>query len=299
MQFRRMMLIPLALLFLGVGIAPLFQEASAEVVVATPSMGKYLKKSRAYRHDANGLLVDPQDGDTVWVGHIVGNNDIFGGSGYGPYHIGRTDEYLVDPLPPFGHGNKVQTHPGAPVDKRNNAYWDWDRWNAGEADSLQGWWPVACPYGSVGGSNVPDYRRAFCGLDYGNVGNYVINQGSPKRTFGVRSYWHRDGGGHAGAGAPGRHSCRPVHRCALQAGVDAARRLVLGVVRSARARRPRVSGRDGAGRHGQLPQLGRASTTTATTATTRLAPSTSRTAPTTCTPATGRSGTSCCTAIST
>jgi hypothetical protein len=57
-----------------------------------------------------------------------------------------------------------------------------------------GWWPLARPFQSGDAVNVNDAARPFYGLDYGNQGNYVINQGSPKRTFGVTGYWHRDVG---------------------------------------------------------------------------------------------------------
>src|SRR5262249_27224277 len=109
--------------------------------------------------------------------------------GYGPYRIGRGDY-----RPGIGPG----TH--------YNGTWDWDHYGPAtpaqgsfpargvEDDSLMGWWPLARPFQSGDGVNVNDNARPFYGLDYGNQGNYVINQGSPKRTFGVVGYWHRDVG---------------------------------------------------------------------------------------------------------
>ena len=98
--------------------------------------------------------------------------------GYGPYKVGR--------------GTRL--HSGAASDFPNGV-WTFDHFQGGsDSDSLQGWWPVALPYGSVGGSNANDKDRPWFALDWGNQGNYVIPQGSPKRTFGVTGYWHRDGG---------------------------------------------------------------------------------------------------------
>ena len=133
------------------------------------------------------------DPDTVWIGHIADpawrpkdrNGNVMSAQsfptiatgGYGPYHVGRGDN-----RPGIGPGSSY------------NGVWDWDHLQPGEADSLMGWWPLARPYSSLPNLNFPDDKdRPFFGLDYGNLGNYVINQGL-KRTFGVTGYWHRDVG---------------------------------------------------------------------------------------------------------
>src|SRR5262249_6174838 len=85
-----------------------------------------------------------------------------------------------------------------------NGLWDWDHFQAGD-DTLQGWWPVARPGQSEGAGNTNDKVRGFFGLNYGNQGNYVIDQGA-KRTFGVTGYWHRD----AGNGAPPAYGPNPA-----------------------------------------------------------------------------------------
>src|SRR5262245_26203127 len=130
---------------------------------------------------------DPADPDTVWIGHIYDQTFTAGGTmpagGYGPYRVGR--------------GSGHPTKSGGTIG--DNGFWDFD-WFQGsfapgwaEKDSLQGWWPICRAYQS-GGTMFPDYRRAFFGLDHGNQANYVINQGSHKRTFGVVGLWHRDRG---------------------------------------------------------------------------------------------------------
>jgi hypothetical protein len=145
---------------------------------------------------------DVNDPDTVWIGHIadadwrprdrdgnpLGNPSIQTG-GYGPSRVGR-GEY------PLGIGPATQ-HDGV---------WDFDHFGAAtpaqggfparaaENDSLMGWWPLARPFQSGDAVSSDDRARPFYGLDYGNFGNYVINQGSPRRTFGVTGYWHRDVG---------------------------------------------------------------------------------------------------------
>src|SRR5580765_89618 len=154
------------------------------------------------------------DPDTIWIGHIAdatwvpkdrnGNpvpNSARNASGapsvagtvpvggYGPYHVGRGDN-----LP----GGDVTQGVAGGTGTSFNGIWDWDHFQAGD-DSLQGWWPMARPAQSEGAGNANDKARAFFGLNYGNNGNYVINQGTAyKRTFGVTGYWHRD----AGNGAP-------------------------------------------------------------------------------------------------
>jgi hypothetical protein len=145
--------------------------------------------SRAVRLRTSQDGIDP---DTVWIGHIADPGwrprDRFGNimsaasfptiatGGYGPYHVGR--------------GNN---RPGIGPGTSYNAVWDWDHLQPGESDSLMGWWPIARAYQSAGNVQPDDKLRPFFGLDYGNLGNYVINQGQ-KRTLGVTGYWHRDVG---------------------------------------------------------------------------------------------------------
>src|SRR5262245_48737293 len=137
---------------------------------------------------------DPADPDTVWIGHVYDQNWTAGGTmpagGYGPYRVGR--------------GPNLPTKSGGTIG--GNGVWDFDRFQGpfapggAEQDSLQGWWPIARAFQS-GATTFPDYRRAMFALDYGNQVNYVINQGQPKRTFGVTGLWHRDRGN--AAYAPG------------------------------------------------------------------------------------------------
>src|SRR5262245_23596026 len=129
------------------------------------------------------------DPDTVWIGHIAQSSWIpkdrngvnvpgVPAGGYGPSHVGRGRNF-----PGFGPNTDF------------NAVWDFDSFQAGETDSLQGWWPIARPFQSGDGTTPDDKKRPFYGFDYGNQGNYVLNQGTAnKRTFGVTGYWHRDRG---------------------------------------------------------------------------------------------------------
>jgi len=155
------------------------------------------------------------DPDTVWIGHIQGSTFVpkdrlgvdvpnsardangapttFGTvpvGGYGSFHVGRGT------MRPGGDVSMgVAGGPGTSF----NGIWDFDHFQAGD-DTLMGWTPIARPGQSEGAGNADDKKRGFFGLDYGNQGNYVINQGAAnKRTFGVMGYWHRD----AGSGAPG------------------------------------------------------------------------------------------------
>src|SRR5262245_52772697 len=125
--------------------------------------------------------IDPGDPDTVWIGHIYDPSWTAGGTmpagGYGPYHVGR------GPSRPVKSGGSIGS----------NGTWDFDRFQFTDQDSLQGWWPMVRAFQS-GATTFGDFRRAFFGLDHGNQINYVINQGAPKRTFGVVGLWHRDRG---------------------------------------------------------------------------------------------------------
>jgi hypothetical protein len=140
--------------------------------------------TRAARLRSSNLPHPGNDPDTVWIGHIDDPTFTAGGKmpagGAGPYHVGR--------------GQNFPKRSGLPVKLSDNGTWSFDVFQPGETDSLFGWWPVMRPFQSIGGSDNDDYQRPFMGLDYGNQVNYVINQGSPKRTFGVVGVWHRDPG---------------------------------------------------------------------------------------------------------
>lgn len=111
------------------------------------------------------------DGDTTWVGY----NPAFA-SADNPWEIG------VGANRPFAGSNNSR-----------RGYWDFDTPVAG--DSLQGWWPLRHWYSSTTGMPTDDKIRPWYFLETGNIVNYVINQGSPKRTFGVVGVWHADAPG--------------------------------------------------------------------------------------------------------
>jgi hypothetical protein len=122
------------------------------------------------------------DPDTTYIGHIgtagarpAPYHGVAGG--YGPFHIGS------------GPARSNGTTAG-----RDGA-WTWDDFQAGETDSLQGWWPYRHNYPFTEIASWPDDQRPWWCLDFGNVVNYVINQGTGnKRTFGITGMWHRDPG---------------------------------------------------------------------------------------------------------
>ena len=135
---------------------------------------------RNFQHHATKLRTSAgTDPDTVWIGHVTQT------AGYGPYHVGRGARMIS--------GGTVG---GGPLSKPTASYegtWNFDYFQAGETDTLQGWWPIAMPFASVGPSDKNDCERPWFGLDYGNQGNYSIPQGV-KRSFGVTGYWHADNG---------------------------------------------------------------------------------------------------------
>src|SRR5262245_17443297 len=140
--------------------------------------------TRAARLRTSFLPHPGNDPDTVWIGHVDSPAFTAGGKmpagGAGPYHVGR--------------GDNLPKRSGAPVKLSDNGTWSFDVFQPGETDSLFGWWPIARPFQSIGGSDNDDYQRPSLALDFGNNVNYVINMGSPKRTFGVVGVWHRDPG---------------------------------------------------------------------------------------------------------
>ena len=194
---------PYQLIFALLGVlmialpAGVFAQDTEEMTNGMPEYRQFVSKASRLRTS------DVNDPDTVWIGHIADatwrpkdkNGNVLGNAsiqtgGYGPYRIGRGEN-----RPGIGPG----TH--------YNGIWDFDHFGGPtaaqgsfpargtETDSLMGWWPLARPFQSGDAVNVNDKARPFYGLDYGNQGNYVINQGTGlKRTFGVTGYWHRDVG---------------------------------------------------------------------------------------------------------
>jgi hypothetical protein len=122
------------------------------------------------------------DPDTTYIGHIATTGARpapFHGvaGGFGPFHIGS------------GPARFNGTAAG------KDGMWTFDDFQPGENDSLQGWWPMHYLYPFIQINSQPDDQRPWFCLDYGNVTNYVINQGAGhKRTFGIVGAWHRDPG---------------------------------------------------------------------------------------------------------
>ena len=175
------------LLILGALASPIViapAVAQSDEVIEQAMIPEHPERARAARLRS---AQDPNDPDTVWIGHIYDHTFTAGGTmpagGYGPYRVGR------GPNRPTKSGGSIG----------DNGVWDFDRFQGpfapggAENDSLQGWWPLEKPFQS-GATTFPDYRYPFFALDYGNQVNYVINQGAPKRTFGVVGLWHRDRG---------------------------------------------------------------------------------------------------------
>lgn len=175
MQFRMRALLVTLLFGLASAAAFMLSTASADVVIRSP-MEQQLRVRAAKLRTSGG-----SDPDTVWIGHVNTATGLPGTpGGHGPHHVGRGSHLLVNGA--LGSATDF------------NGTWDFDHYQGGETDSLMGWWPVMCPFGSIGPTNFDDNLRPWFSLDYGNQGNYVIPQGSPKRTFGVVGYWHRDPG---------------------------------------------------------------------------------------------------------
>ncbi|HUO37172.1 MAG TPA: hypothetical protein VMU34_04680, partial [Mycobacterium sp.] len=195
MQFRRSMMSPVFTLLLAGVVASLVGTARAEVIHENPAAKAEGMKKQAASTRLRTSNTTTGDPDSTWIGHVVGSTGLPGvAGGYGPFHVGRGGYrplYAGNPSPantPAVGGDLTYSVAGA-----NNGYWDFDRFNPGETDTLQGWWPLVTPYQSVGGSNYNDRVRPFFGFDYGNEGCYVGND-TQKKTFGVISYWHRDAG---------------------------------------------------------------------------------------------------------
>ena len=157
-------LIPLAVVF---SVLISSRDSIADVMQAMMPEPRNVSRAARLRTAQDGL--PGNDPDTVWIGHIYDATYTAGGTmpagGYGPYHVGR--------------GANRPTRLGSTIG--DNGTWDFDRFQVGETDSLQGWWPVARVF-QGGPDTFSDIRYSFKGLDYGNTVNYVINQGAPKRT---------------------------------------------------------------------------------------------------------------------
>ena len=163
-----------ALLLIGalamVATSAFAQSDDVGLKLVNAKMAKELMRSRASRL---GVSAGP-DPDTVYVGKSYTNHTA-------PDNYWNV--YVGDYLPS--------------INNANNAFWDWDNSVGIQApDSLHGWWPTHRQYNSTGGLTLVDSDRPWWALDHGNIGNYVISQGSAaKRTFGVVGYWHGDPGG--------------------------------------------------------------------------------------------------------
>src|SRR5262245_54850865 len=194
----------LILLALVAGLIPVRARAQTGEGVQQAMVPERGKATRAAKLRTS---LDPTDPDTVWIGHIHDAAFTAGGTmpagGYGPYHVGR--------------GPNFPTKSGSTIG--SNGTWDFDRFQATDKDSLQGWWPMVRCFQS-GATTFPDYRRAMFALDHGNQVNYVINQGQPKRTFGVTGLWHRDRGNaaYAPADTAAGHNVQNVKWSATEVG---------------------------------------------------------------------------------
>ena len=181
--------------------ARVFAQAQSDEGIVVETLPESRGVTRAARLRSSQLPHPGNDPDTVWIGHIDDAAYTAGGKmpagGAGPYHVGR--------------GPNFPTRSGGTIG--DNGTWSFDRFQAGETDSLFGWWPANKPYQSTGSAVVNDFERAFFGLDYGNQVNYVLNSGriatpgdagylSPRRTFGVVGVWHRDHGNLVGGTVP-------------------------------------------------------------------------------------------------
>jgi len=87
---------------------------------------------------------NPADPDTVYIGHVgtTGPRPGIPGQqgGYGPFHIGRGPSATWSPTNPKGSSPWNASNPN------RDGMWTWDNFQAGESDSLQGWWPLRNRY---------------------------------------------------------------------------------------------------------------------------------------------------------
>ena len=163
--------------------------ASANLVLAATSedvssaeglklMNAQMAKELTSRASRLGTSNTGTDADTVWVG-------------YTPGQVSATNWWGVY----AGYGKDGYYRPINGVPHKG----DWDFETPVHGDSLQGWWPLINLYASTGGQTRTDRNRPWWALDFGNMANYVINEGNG-RTYGVTGVWHRDGG--SGQAAP-------------------------------------------------------------------------------------------------
>ena len=102
------------------------------------------------------------------------------------------------------------------------ANWDFDSYNGGACDSMQGWIPVVIVNTRTAGT-IPDVQRTWNCLDFGNRLNATPVQG---RTPGIIGVWHADGGVNVPATAsPIKPTWAPLAGtmsawCGLRAGTD-------------------------------------------------------------------------------
>ncbi len=123
-----------------------------------------------------------QPGDTLFVGHTPAAWN----SVTNPWAIQANHG---DPNTPATAGYRPSVN--------NLSNWDFDSFNAGETDSLQGWWPARALYTITGGLTLPDKSRPWWAIEHGNQANYVLNSRHQNRTTGVIGVWHVDGGSSA------------------------------------------------------------------------------------------------------
>jgi hypothetical protein len=189
------------------GLMPLLLIGAASVMVGTvyadavkenPMLEIQQMRSAAKKAQLR-TNVDPTDGDTVWVGHVFGTHSVPWSAnpnwtGWGPFHTGRGGYRIGNNSP------KVDEPPNYSGAVSNNGYWDFDRFNAGETDTLQGWWSVSQPHASIGGFVGNDReKRWFMCFDFGNNGNHRSSDHGGKKNYGVISYWHVDNGSTLGS----------------------------------------------------------------------------------------------------
>ena len=141
-----------------------FAQDSREVV---PERAWNARTAQQLRLQHATRLGTSADADTMWIGH----NGTGPWAADNPWHIGAG-----------------AYRPG--VGGKYDNMWDFDTYDGGTIDSMQGWVPTASPI-VFAGSLVADNTRPWGCLDWGNRINASPKQG---RTPGIVSAWHVDGG---------------------------------------------------------------------------------------------------------
>ena len=113
--------------------------------------------------------------DTMFVGH----SSVTPWAATNPWHIGVGDYRPTS--------NRAGLQPGS---LKYDGMWDFDNYDGGTIDSMQGWVPVNTPTTRSLGT-IPDTQRPWQCLDWGNRLNAGPVQG---RTPGIVSAWHVDNG---------------------------------------------------------------------------------------------------------